>query len=337
MKKYSDRRLSSRDLEPVQQFLNMASYWMSFTIHSAVKIGILREILRGKGKIADLATSLRCNPFSLKLLLDALCSIEVLTHSHGYYGLGPKAPRSEEQLRYIDYCLQFDRYRLSAWESLHESVRKNKPAVRSIYKTKSRMRTILLRRLHEEASMKGHLIAAALTRKCQLMNWRKMLDLGGGTGAYSSILCSQNPRLESTLFDLPQILALARRENLLQSLDRRILIKEGDYLRDDYGDGYDAVFLSNVMHQETPESIRAIFSKCYSSLSPSGMLLIHDRTLNDDGISPSGVVFFSLYMLLTSGARCYQRKEVTNLLHKAGFVRTRWVIKNSLLCAHKPA
>jgi tRNA1(Val) A37 N6-methylase TrmN6 len=52
--------------------------------------------------------------------------------------------------------------------------------------------------------------AAALAKHADLSSRKHLLDVGGGSGAFTIMLCRRNPELRATILDLPNALRVAR-------------------------------------------------------------------------------------------------------------------------------
>ena len=52
--------------------------------------------------------------------------------------------------------------------------------------------------------------ARVLAERTPLGGARRMLDVGGGSGAFSIALCTRNPRLRATILDFPAVVDVAR-------------------------------------------------------------------------------------------------------------------------------
>jgi methylase of polypeptide subunit release factors len=80
----------------------------------------------------------------------------------------------------------------------------------------------------------------------------RVLDVGGGSGAYAAEFVRAKPGVTATVFDLPNVLALTA-EHLAQSgVQDRVTLVPGDYERDDLGQGFDVVLLSAIIHSNPP-------------------------------------------------------------------------------------
>ena len=90
-------------------------------------------------------------------------------------------------------------------------------------------------------------------------------------------------------------------------------------MKDDFGEGYDVAWLSQILHAEGPETCRALVRKAMSSLLPGGLLLIHEFILNNDMAGPLMPALFSLNMLCgTEAGRSYSERQITEMMAEAG-------------------
>ncbi len=154
----------------------------------------------------------------------------------------------------------------------------------------------------------------ALAADVDLSGRRSLVDIGGGPGTYSIYACKANPKLRATVWDLPATIAIAKTviEGFPEVADRMSVI-EGDWNEDDFGSGYDALLMSNVMHG-MPSNPESKLAKAFAALDPGGLIIIQDFILNDDRIGPISAALFNLYI----GAFTFT--ELGDLLRKAGFV-----------------
>ncbi|MFQ6098249.1 MAG: methyltransferase [Armatimonadota bacterium] len=159
----------------------------------------------------------------------------------------------------------------------------------------------------------------ALARTVDLRGRRRLLDVGGGPGTYSVYLCRANPELRATVWDLPGAIAIARRLIAGQpDVRERIECVEGDWNTDEFGEGYDCLLMSNVVHgRESQAEMK--FAKAQRALTAGGLMIVQDFILNDARDGPLPAALFNMYI----GAFTFG--ELRGLLEAAGFEDVRVV------------
>lgn len=120
--------------------------------------------------------------------------------------------------------------------------------------------------------------------------------------------------------DLPGTRPFAEETICRMDMHRRIDYFSGDFLADDLPGGFDAVWMSHILHGDSPEDCQRIIDKAAGCLTPGGVVVIHEFILDDTRDSPLFPALFSLNMLLgTQGGRAYTAGELTGMLEQAGF------------------
>ena len=141
---------------------------------------------------------------------------------------------------------------------------------------------------------------------------RSLVDIGGGPGTYSILACQRYPGLRATVFDLPATVAIAREVIGQHGLTARIGVQEGSWETDEFGRGYDAALLSNVLHGAGSQAEMKL-RKAYAALEPGGLLAVQEFVLNDAKTGPLVPALFHVMV----GA--YSRAELAGEIAKAGF------------------
>jgi (2Fe-2S) ferredoxin/predicted O-methyltransferase YrrM len=155
---------------------------------------------------------------------------------------------------------------------------------------------------------------------------KRMLDLGGGSGAYSIAFARAVPELRSDLLDLGDVIPLARENIRKAGLVDRIAVREGDMLRSPLGQNYDLVLASAICHMFSPEENRGLFERAYASLAPRGRFVVQDFILEPDKTAPRQAALFSLNMLVgTRAGSSYSEPEYAGWMRNAGFSDVRRV------------
>jgi predicted O-methyltransferase YrrM len=149
---------------------------------------------------------------------------------------------------------------------------------------------------------------------------RSILDIGGGSGAYSMEFVSKNPEIEATVFDLPNVIPITKKFLAKEGYSDRIKTCPGDYTMDVLPQGFDLVFLSAIIHSNSLEVNQDLVRKCFAALNKNGKIVIQDWIMNNDRTQPVGGAIFAINMLVgTEAGDCFTEREVTEMLIAAGF------------------
>jgi len=152
----------------------------------------------------------------------------------------------------------------------------------------------------------------------------RLLDVGGGHGAYSVGLCRAYPGLSATVFDVPAAVD-AVRDDLPADVADRVRTQAGDYRTDDLGEGYDLALVFNVVHAHDPAENVALLERVAEALAPGGRVAVLDQWEGTarTPVSEAGLQFVALTYHTTLGAEVYPPEAVETWLRDAGFVDVR--------------
>jgi cyclopropane fatty-acyl-phospholipid synthase-like methyltransferase len=149
---------------------------------------------------------------------------------------------------------------------------------------------------------------------------RRVLDLGGGSGAYSIAFAKACPDVKCEILDVPEVVPLTAEYISQAGVTARVSLRAGDMLRDDFGSGYDLIMLNAICHMFSEEQNRDIFRRAHQALAPNGRLVVQDFILNPDKTGPQHAALFSLNMLVaTDAGAAYSEPEYTQWMNAAGF------------------
>lgn len=162
--------------------------------------------------------------------------------------------------------------------------------------------------------------ARVLAARLDLDAARSLLDVGGGSGAFSIALCAANPRLRATVLDLPAVLAVAEDERANAGLTDRISLLPGDATATDWPDGQDVVLMSYLLSALDDEQIDIVLAMAAASLRPGGLLVVHDFVLDDDGGGPQfAALWFLQYLAYNPRSVSFTAAELGQRLALHGF------------------
>ena len=162
--------------------------------------------------------------------------------------------------------------------------------------------------------------AAALAAAYDFSRHRRVLDLGGGIGAWLVALLRRYPMLEGTLFDLPGAAALARQRLARDPSVQRAQVVAGDFFTDPIPGGHDAVLIANVMHIYSPAHNLELLRRIRAQVPDGARLLLADWWTDATHTHPPIAALVAGEFLMFSGeGDVYSEEEARDWLQKSGW------------------
>ena len=152
---------------------------------------------------------------------------------------------------------------------------------------------------------------------------RQLLDVGGGNGTFARAAAKRAPQLAVTVFDLPEVAALARGRLAEAGLGARGTAVGGDFRRDPLPRGADLATLVRVLHDHNDDAVLDILSNLRRSLAPGATLLIAEPMSDTASAAPVADAYFGFYLLAMGQGRPRSPAEIAALALRAGFVAPR--------------
>lgn len=296
------------------------SYAESRILQAAVELKIFDTIGEKAMVSEEVAGTLNTDKRGTELLLNALAALNLLKKENHIFTLTDLSKKYllASSMTCYSGVIKFESAMWNKWEKLAESVRSGKP-VRppDMYQANKEETECFIMAMHHLVSARGD--ADYIADKLNIADIHSILDIGSGPGTYPIALCRKNPKISATIFDLPGTLEITKRVIEKEGLEDRIELIAGDYNKDLLPEGYDVVFLSNIIHSEDEETNKGLMKKVYHSLNPGGRIIIKDHIMDEGLTKPAGGAIFSIYMLLTTKGRDYGYHEVHGWLKNAGF------------------
>jgi hypothetical protein len=223
-----------------------------------------------------------------------------------------------------------DKRLYAGWGKLTEAIRTNRPTTwdpdrqRSLFEGEG---PAVLDLFWEAMHSLSTFTARALAEAVDLGAFRRLLDVGGGSGAVDIELCRRYPHLRATVYDLPFVTEIAAGKIAEAGLGDRIATTGGDFFLDAaFPAGHDVVLLSMILHDWGEARNREILRKCHAALPSGGAVIISELLVNDEKTGPAPAALMSLNMLIETEGRNYTPAEFGAWLEGAGFrgIRTIW-------------
>jgi (2Fe-2S) ferredoxin/predicted O-methyltransferase YrrM len=292
------------------------SYMPSRCILTALELDIFTAV--GDGANAEqIGTRIHANARAVGMLLNALVALGLLSKSGDVYSNTPESARffvqsSEDNHRNGLLHIANIWHR---WSTLTDAVRRGThiPIDRDGTGEWTHDFIAAMQRIAKERA--PHVVKALGTAGV-----RRILDLGGGSGAYSIAFAKACPEVQCEILDLPEVVPLTTEYVSRAGVSPQVTLHTGDMLHDDFGSGYDLIMLNAICHMFSEEQNQDIFRRAHHALAPNGRVVVQDFILNPDKTGPQHAALFSLNMLVaTDAGASYSELEYTQWMKAAGF------------------
>jgi demethylspheroidene O-methyltransferase len=168
-----------------------------------------------------------------------------------------------------------------------------------------------------------HFVADDILAAYDFAQHRRILDVGGGEGAFLLRVAAQAKAPALTLFDLPAVAARAQVRFEAEGLGPRASTFGGDMHRDALPGGADLVTLVRVLHDHDDAAVRALLARIRACLPPGGTLLIAEPMAGSAETRRMAEAYFAFYLLAMGSGRARSPEELTAFLREAGFTEIR--------------
>jgi ubiquinone/menaquinone biosynthesis C-methylase UbiE len=304
------------------RIVEMASlFYESCVLFTASDLGIFAELSEaGPCDVLTIASALDLDERGARLLLDACVALELLTKDGDLYSntelsstfLVPGSPAD------LSGAIRYNRDVYDSWGKLKDLVKSGKPVEQPevhLGDDADRTRTFVMS-MHYRAMGIGQAVIPQL----DLSACQTILDIGGGPGTYSVLIAKACPKAICTVMDLPEVVKIADELIAQQDMQTRVKTIPGDYRTTPFPAGNDAVNFFGMLHQESVDSIRALFKKAYDSLNPGGIVNIMDMMTDHTHTKPKFSALFAVNMALTTeDGWVFSDSEIEEWLTEAGF------------------
>jgi len=267
---------------------------------------------------AEVAGALGTEKHATDRLMNALCALELLDKKENKFSNTPLAQRflvkhSPDFLGNLYHSVHL----WDTWSTLTRAVYKGTTIMeKKINDRGEKWLTAFIAAMHNRAQKH----APKVVGKLDLSKVTRVLDVGGGSGAYAMAFAKARSNISAAVFDLPNVIPLTRQYIEKEGLADKIKTIVGDYTVDSLGNGYDLIFLSAIIHSNSNEVNVKLLKKCSEALNPGGQVVIQDFIMDENRTTPPSGALFALNMLVsTEAGDTYTEAEVKDWMTAAGF------------------
>lgn len=336
----TDTQAGLEGLRLINQMI--VSYVPSRCLSAGVQLGFFSLIAEGSHTVEEIAARSECSVRGTSFLLDALCSVSLLTKAGDQYELSQ--PAEKYLVRgapdYVGAMVERDMF-WRVWDNLTEVVRTGEPVNSADGEEEGAdFFQGVIGSLHVTHGPPARRTAQVLLEEFGREDL-DVLDVACGSGIWGIATAEASPQTRITMNDFPAMLEVTRDYLRRHGFSDRAQFLPGDLKTVDYGEEqFDAAILGNIVHSEGESSSRELFARLHRAIRPGGRIAIFDMIPNEDRTGPVMPVTFALTMLLnTKSGGTYTFEEYREWLEDAGYADVRRVNVNGhspLILATRP-
>ena len=276
-------------MEPITDVRDISrigyGFMASRALFAALDADVFGQLAAGPRTLDELARDLGLAPARLRALLTACVALGLLSHDGQRYA---NAPASATYLVRSSPAYFGDYFRFQVSRQIYPTLMHLDAALRGervdFY---SQLRDPEEARAFTVAQHSGSLGPAHVVAKLvDLAGAARLLDVAGGSGAFSIVLCERTPGLAATIIDFPSVAAVGRGLVRERGLADRITFVEGDARELAWPADNDVVLMSYLLSAVSEASVAILLAKAVKALRPGGRLLVHDFMVDDDHAGP---------------------------------------------------
>ena len=303
---------------------DVRGFLKSRVILTAAELDLFTRLDKGQATADDLADELMCDKRCLTRLLDSLVAFKLLSKQDSLYQNSERGTLLSEKHPETELPMVLHLNGLwETWGGLTETVKSGtNPKRRPVSERGDDGLEAFIGAMH----VVGRSLSREIAQAYDLSPFQKLLDIGGATGTYIVAFLEKNPRMTAVLFDLPDVIPMAKKRLERKGLLDRVELVSGDFYTDELPKGCDLALLSAIIHQNSPQENLNLYRKIHRALVLGGKVLIRDHVMDPDRTFPPQGTLFAINMLVnTEGGDTYTFDEIKNSLEAAGFGKVKLV------------
>jgi ubiquinone/menaquinone biosynthesis C-methylase UbiE len=301
------------------------SYGQSAALMAAIELGVFTAISNGAGSFQELADALDIVPTNAERLIVLLCAAGVIEVADGRLRNAEDAERFlvEGKPGYMGPWITFTKPQWNEWGRLTEHLRvKDLKDLGSI----GEITTEDARRYHASTFSIGMGAGRRFVRHVDLSNRQKIMDIGGGSGAYCINAANAHAHIKGVVLDLAPVCEVATEYLESNGVADRVSASPCDFTKDPFPEDCDVAIMASNLPMYDRAIIGSVIAKAYQALLPGGEMHLMGEMTNNERTGPWGPAYWGLGQAISdSKGLAHSEADVIGYFRDAGFERVELV------------
>lgn len=329
---------------PVEIFNTVQGYQRAFALKAAVDLGLFTAIGKGSSTASEIGNACNASERGVRILCDVLAVMGFLTKTGNRYALTADSAffLDSRSPAYMGLAFKFLLHptQLARFERLGEAARHGGSTDDGSLAPNDPIWVDFANGMAPLMMPAAEAMAGILFQELNSRPSAKILDIAASHGLFGITVAHKLPKAHIHALDWANVLEVAQENATKQGLADRYHLLPGSAFDVDYGTGFDAVLITNLLHHFDPAANEKMLKKAHAALNPGGQVIILEFVPNEDRITPPGAAMFSLTMLgNTPQGDAYTMAEYAAMCRNAGLEAPRQIslepMPQSLVVARK--
>jgi len=300
----------------------MKGFWESAALMSGVELDLFTAVSTGSDTIEKAAEAIGIAPVNAERLMTVLVAMSLLERNGDRFTNAPDVERFlvRGKPSYAGPWMLFSKPRWDGWGNLTEHLKKPVEEQKVLGTHDGSFTVEKARRYHEATYSIGMGAARRFHRQVELAGRKRIMDIGGGSGAYCIVAADKFPDITAVVLDLPPVVEVTREYIAENGVQDRVSAQACDFTSDPLPTDCDVAIMASNLPMYSREIIAAVVQKIYDALLPGGEYHLIGEMLNDDRCGPLAPALWGLSEAVSDATGlAHTEGECVGYLKAAGF------------------
>jgi len=317
----TERKPQPQKLDTVRLQTMSRAFMESASLFAAIDLDLFTAIHQGHNTVEAFAKSACISSLNAERLMTMAAASDLIVWYDDHYENAPDVDRYlvKGEKGYAGAWLTFTRPGWKNWGKLTEKLQNQTPP--TVIGTYEGMTVEEARTYHTATSSIGFGAGRRFVKQVDLSSRKKIMDLGGGSGAYSIVAAQAHPGLTAVVVDLPPVVEVTKEFIAKHQVETQVSTLGGDFTQVDFPDGCDVAIMASNLPQYNREIISDVIQKAFNALLPGGEMHLIGEMLDDDRTGPVDAAIWGLLeVMANSTGLTHTRADCVGYFERAGFV-----------------
>lgn len=301
--------------------------WKATVLQAALELDVFTTIAEGHHTLKEIVAATQCSERGMRILLDALCPLGLLSKSGDDYFLTPTSEAflvRGKPTYYADFCLKTQ----LAWEArgrIAEGIKTgmavgidtSRPNSGDLWAQNMAPAILTWPQRAEKAGEMWETVGVNKETKPGL----HVLDVACGRGVKSLVLAQADPDARVTGLDFEKVLEVTAQVAEAMGVAKQVTLHSGDILTADFGtEEFDIVLFGAILYYFNPKQVVDILRRAHKALKPGGLVVINSAISDEERCETEDalMVAFQLFIFAPE-SEVYTFSEYKGFLEEVGF------------------